>query len=436
MKLTIVIPALNEEASIGSIIERTLAARETIASHSPVDDVEVVVVSDGSTDRTAEIAAGYRDVRLIVFEQNQGYGAAIKRGFSEGTGDLVGFLDADGTCDPAFFAQLCTALIEEGAAVALGSRMGPESHMPRVRRLGNRIYALILSTLSNRVVTDTASGMRVLRRDVLPYLYPLPDGLHFTPALSARVLMDDHLKLVERPMPYEERIGQSKLNVLKDGLRFFHTIFEMTLVWNPARLFLVGAIGSLLVMVLLAMHPVEVWLRLGQLDEDMIYRLLACWMLGTLGASSLSAAVVSDHLCHLLDPTLAKPRSFAWTLLDRVYTLRGVALFLVPCAPLMVWMVGSGVWTWLSAGYVALHWSRVVFAGLMLFAVVELFVATLIVNVLRFHVSRRRTARFDAAATRRKVGAIAFPASESPACTVCQPKRSLRQAVHVAEVRY
>ena len=112
---------------------------------------------------------------------------------------MVAFLDADGTCDPAFFATLCRAIIDENASVAIGSRMGPQSSMPRLRRLGNRVYALILSALSNRVVTDTASGMRVIRREALPSLYPLPDGLHFTPAMSARVLMDDSLTIVERP---------------------------------------------------------------------------------------------------------------------------------------------------------------------------------------------------------------------------------------------
>ena len=230
MKLNIVIPALNEEDAIASIIERSLAARHTIIQDSPVIDVEIIVVNDGSTDRTAEIAARYDDVRLISFEKNRGYGAAIKRGFAESSGEIVGFLDADGTCDPVFFATLCRALLEERAAIALGSRLGPDSQMPRVRRLGNRVYALILSALSNRVVTDTASGMRVIRREMLRHLYPLPDGLNFTPAMSARALMDNRLKIVECPMAYKERIGESKLHVVKDGMRFLRTIFEMTLM--------------------------------------------------------------------------------------------------------------------------------------------------------------------------------------------------------------
>ncbi|MCH7995934.1 MAG: glycosyltransferase family 2 protein, partial [Planctomycetes bacterium] len=296
MKLSIVIPAFNEEEAIGSTIERCIEARSAILDGSPITEVEIVVVSDGSTDRTAAIAGGYEQIRLIEFERNRGYGAAIKKGFEESDGEIVGFLDADGTCDPTFFATLCTALLEESASVAIGSRMGRQSKMPRVRRLGNRIYATILSALSNQAVTDTASGMRVIRRDVLDRLYPLPDGLHFTPAMSARVLMDDRLTIVERPMAYEERVGESKLHVFRDGLRFLHVIFQMSLMWRPAKMFAATALVCLSVMTVLALHPLEVWLRYGRFHDDMIYRLLFCGLLGMVGVTILSASVVSAHL--------------------------------------------------------------------------------------------------------------------------------------------
>lgn len=388
MKLTIVIPAFNEEKSIGSIIERSLAARTTITGLSDVHDVEIIVVSDGSTDRTAEVAAGYDDIRLIVFPQNRGYGAAIKRGFEESSGELVGFLDADGTCDPNFFATLCATLIEKNASIALGSRMGPQSKMPPVRRLGNRIYAFILSALSNRVITDTASGMRVIRRDVLSKLYPLPDGLHFTPAMSARVLMDDQLTIVERAMSYEERVGESKLHVVADGVRFLRTILEMTLMWKPAKLFIVVAVTCLTMMTLLAMHPIEMWLKQGMLKEDMIYRLLFCSLLGTFGVTVMSAGVVCDHLHRLLDSRV-RPQTFLWNLLDRIYSSSGLMVLSLSSVPALGWLVGRGVWTWVSAGYVDVHWSRVVLAGLIAFGVGQMLITVLIVNLVRFHTARK-----------------------------------------------
>ncbi len=394
MKLTIVVPAYNEEDAVASTIERCLDARGTIVEGSPVEEVEIIVVSDGSTDRTAEIAGRYDDVRLIVFEQNRGYGAAIKRGFEEGTGDVVGFLDADGTCDPNFFATLCTALVDGNAHVAIGSRMGPESRMPPVRRFGNQVYALILSALSNKVVQDTASGMRVIRRDALRQLYPLPDGLHFTPAMSARVLMDDRLSIVECPMRYEERIGESKLRVWRDGILFLQTIFEMSLMWRPAKLFVAGAVVCLGLMMLMAMHPIETWIRLGRLQEDMLYRLLFCSFLGTLGVTLLSTGLICRRLHDLLDSRSARsgvvvrPDTFTWAVLDRMYSVRGVVVAGSVAVPLLIWLIGEGVVTRVLYGYVDLHWSRVVLAGLVAFGLGQTIIIVMVVNLLRFHTAR------------------------------------------------
>ena len=387
MKLTIVIPALNEEDAIASTIERSLAARSHITAHSPVTSVEIIVVSDGSTDRTAEIASGYDDIRVIVFEKNRGYGAAIKRGFEEGSGDIVGFLDADGTCDPEFFAVLCSALDEQGAAVALGSRLGPDSQMPAIRRLGNRIYAIILSALSNRVVTDTASGMRVLRREVLSQLYPLPDGLHFTPAMSARVLMDEHLGMVERPMHYRERIGESKLNVITDGIRFLRTILAMTLMWRPTRLFIIAAVTCFGLTGLFGLHPVEMWVRTGSFAEDTIYRLLFCSTLGALGVASLSAALLSHHIHRLLAHD-DKHETFLWSLLTRLHSPQGLVIVATASISGLFWLIGHGVGTWINAGYVDIHWSRVVLAGLVVFSLAQTILTSMIVQILTFHTSR------------------------------------------------
>jgi glycosyltransferase involved in cell wall biosynthesis len=148
--LTAVIPALNEEGAIGSTISRCLSARETIKRIAGLDDIEIIVVSDGSTDGTVGIAQSFEEVKVIVFEKNRGYGAAIKEGFRQGTGSLVGFIDADGTYDPEYFAEMCRVVVEEDADLALGSRLGPSSKMPRIRKLGNRIFALMLGLLCGR----------------------------------------------------------------------------------------------------------------------------------------------------------------------------------------------------------------------------------------------------------------------------------------------
>ena len=194
MKLLIAIPALNEEESIESIIQRSLDARDYICSHSPVNEVEITVVSDGSTDRTVELASRYTDrIGLIVFPQNKGYGAAIKEAWRRSDADLVSFLDADGTCEPKFFADLCERLVNDDADVILGCRINQQSEMPKLRRFGNLLFATILTAFATERVRDTASGMRVVRRSALGKIYPLPDGLHFTPAMSARSMMSNQI---------------------------------------------------------------------------------------------------------------------------------------------------------------------------------------------------------------------------------------------------
>ena len=238
--LSIVIPAYNEEDGIAQIIERVLTIRPALPAVG-VDDMELIVVDDGSHDRTAEIAAACPDVRLLRHTVNQGYGAALKTGFGQARGNLLGFLDADGTYPPEHFPDLCRVALEEQADLVIGSRMsGADSQMPFVRRVGNILFANLVSLLGNHRVHDSASGMRIIRRDALAHLYPLPDGLNFTPVMSTRALHEE-IRWREVPIPYTERVGRSKLSVVGDGTRFLQTIVWTALCYNPVRI--LGGIG-------------------------------------------------------------------------------------------------------------------------------------------------------------------------------------------------
>ena len=264
VKLLIAIPALNEETSIASTIARCLAAGPRIVAETGVTAVDITVVSDGSTDRTVELASSYGDrIDLIVFRKNRGYGAAIKEAWRRSDAELLGFLDADGTCDPELFVPLCRAVMADGVAVSLGCRRNPESEMPRLRRLGNMLFATLLSALSSRKVKDAASGMRVVRREALPALYPLPDGLHFTPAMSARVMLSNDLQLVELDMPYHEREGESKLRAGTDGMRFLRVILKTAVLFRPFRLLGMTAVPFLLVGCAMLVLPVHDWVTDG-----------------------------------------------------------------------------------------------------------------------------------------------------------------------------
>jgi len=356
--LTIVIPALNEEQAIGGTIERCLAARDRLRTEGGVGQVDIVVVSDGSTDRTADIARGYPGVAVMVFPRNRGYGAAIKAGWAKGGGDLLAFLDADGTCDPVYFVAMCREIIDRGQDVVLGCRIGPDSKMPRIRRVGNRIFALLLGLLSRRMVRDTTSGMRVLRREALKKLLPLPDGLHFTPAMSARALMDEEIAIREIEMRYEERIGRSKLHLLRDGFRFLAVILSTAAYLKVSRLTVPVMAVVTVATSLVIFEPIRFYVTHGRLEEWMIYRVAFAGMLGTIGVTLLCATIVSEHVSALALLRYGRftPRTRGLWRYETLGWLISVAMVL--------WLIAaalnlSGLRELLTTGHVTLHWSRV-----------------------------------------------------------------------------
>ncbi len=378
--LTIVIPALNEEEAIGSTVARSLEARRSIQEEAKLDTVEIIVVSDGSTDRTAEIARGFEDVRVIVFEENRGYGAAIKEGFRQGSGSMLAFLDADGTCDPQTFGRLCRAVIEQDADIALGSRLGPGSQMPAIRKLGNRVYAFLLGLLCGHAITDIASGMRVIRRGSLDILYPLPDGLHFTPAMSARALLND-LRVLEIPMSYEERIGTSKLSVVADGLRFLWAIVGGVLCYRPERLFLIGFTLCFLFSALLAAYPTEFYVKMGYVEEWMVYRFLACFLLGSAGYLLLCAGVLAHHMAYF-GPRRHGGTRFWPALLARAFRGKLLGALTAGEVVLSVFLLWPGIVEYVTTGEVYLHWSRVVVGAFGLLIAFQSLVTGVLLQVV------------------------------------------------------
>ncbi len=367
MRLSIVIPAYNEEEAIAHIVERCLTARVAIIEQTGVSAVEVIVVSDGSSDRTEEIAGEYEpEIQLIAYPNNRGYGAALKTGFAAASGDLVSFLDADGTCDPLYFVPLVNKLVEEGADISVGSRMGPDSEMPWVRRVGNRIFRGIINWLGRMRITDAASGMRVIRAERLADIYPLPDGLHFTPAMTCRAVLDLHLKIVEIPMTYRERVGRSKLNVIADGLRFARVIASIALTYKPLRFFGIPGLILTLIAMFYGVGVLHWYVQHRAIPEWMLYRMAAIIAFGTAGVNLILLGLLTERMVALLNRQERNYR--ARYLLERVTRAPG----LVTLA--LVLLVGGlvanrqGIVQYVTMGHVDVHWS---FAMFGLFAVLQ-----------------------------------------------------------------
>lgn len=276
--LSVVIPAYNEEHGISEIASRVLSVGPDLKK-AGVEELELLVVDDGSKDQTAEVASQIPGVKLVRHPQNKGYGAALKTGFSQASGELIGFLDADGTYPPEHFPQLCLAALN-GMDLVIGSRMaGEDSQMPLTRRVGNFFFATLLSLLSRQKVTDSASGMRVFKREILEQIYPLPDGLNLTPVMSTRALHEG-IKIGEVPIPYSERVGRSKLSVVHDGRIFLQSMIWTVLSYNPVRI--LGLLG-------VAGVGVAILILLGLV----LTRLSGVTSLGPWGVAGLFVALIS-----------------------------------------------------------------------------------------------------------------------------------------------
>jgi len=238
--LRIVIPAYNEEAGIAETIDRVKRA---------CPESEIIVVDDASKDATAQIARG-KGVEVISNPTNRGKGGATKVGLKHNTGNSItylAFIDADSTYPPESIPKLYQLCKDDGFQIAIGSRfLGKNRGMPVIRKIGNRIFAIMLSFYSGKRTTDTSTGLRVFNIALLPLLEPTPDGLDFDTAMTAAVLFEG-LEYAEIPIEYYARVGNSKLSSLRDGYRFLRVIMKATRKQRPMLFYCTLGIPFMLV---------------------------------------------------------------------------------------------------------------------------------------------------------------------------------------------
>ena len=377
--LSVVIPAYNEEDGIAEIIERVLAVRPALLDAGAA--LELLVVDDGSGDRPAEVVQAYPQVRLVRPGPNRGYGAALKTGFAAGSGELLGFLDADGTSPPDHFPDLCRHALD-GADLVVGSRRsGADTHMPLVRRIGNSIWSALISLLGGSRVIDPASGMRVFHRAVLQSLYPLPDGPNLTPVMSTRAVHEG-IRLVEVPIPYAERVGRSKLSVIRDGSLFLSSIVWTILTYNPVRpLGFAGLAGVLIGLAALLWLVVTRLQGVTTLSAWGIATVFGGAVAGTVGLNLFALGITFNYLVSLFvgrpvrqglfgRPVFKTPldRRFGW--LGAAARLLGLALWTASL------FLGIGAWD------PARLWLYLLGGGIMILIGVQLIVYWVLLRVL------------------------------------------------------
>jgi len=222
--LSIVIPAFNEEKSIGKVLYRIKKSLDC-----QLTNYEVIVVNDGSTDMTTKIASDFG--AQVINQQNAGYGSALKTGLLRAKGQYLCFLDADNTYPPeVIFTMLKCA---ENFSLVVGSRFTlSRNGMPFGRKVGNLVFASLVSFITGRKTTDVWSGLRIFDRKLLRVVEDLPEDLTFTPIMTLKSILYG-FSYTEIIIPYAERMGQSKLNMLRDGWRFLKSF--MLVIWSSNR---------------------------------------------------------------------------------------------------------------------------------------------------------------------------------------------------------
>lgn len=341
MILSVVVPFYDEEAAIEGVLRRCVDAAESLRRERPdLVEVEVIAVDDGSRDGSAEKAARVPGVRLVRHENNRGYGAALKSGFAEARGTWLAFLDADGTCCPLSLGNLLDKALAEELDVVIGARLHGGSRMPAVRAAGNRFFRILVGLLGGGDVSDVASGIRVVRRTAYESMAPLPDGMDFSPAMSARALLDPALRLGEAPVWYDERVGASKLSAFRDGLRFVSVIVDAGLVYRPRAFFgwcAAALLAATLVLFVLPLggpeSPLAAALR-GDADEWMYFRVILIAVFVSLAMFLTALGLVAQSLVGVVhrgrDGAFIGPGTAA--ALTRLFPAVGSVLFLVGLA--------------------------------------------------------------------------------------------------------
>ena len=229
MRVTLVVPTLNEAPSIAHVIRlfrtATSEANETVFRADPVV-WEVLVVDGASTDGTAAIAEA--EGARVIIERRKGYGRAYRTGFAAAQGDVIATSDGDATYPVETVPRLVKKLLDERIDFLTGNRMAylDRRAMTTEHRIGNRVlnlfvrvaYHRFLRDVSGRVLEDSQSGFWVFRRALLGRLRLEEDGMAFSEELKIEAILRG-FRFVEVPIRYRERWGPPKLSSWRDGLR-------------------------------------------------------------------------------------------------------------------------------------------------------------------------------------------------------------------------
>jgi hypothetical protein len=253
--------------------------------------------------------------------------------------------------------------------------------MPLTRRVGNFFFAGLLTLLGRQKVTDSASGMRVFRREILERIYPLPDGLNLTPVMSTRAVHEG-IHIAEIPIPYSERVGRSKLSVIRDGSIFMQSMLWTALSYNPVRilgLLGLGGLGIAAIVFFWILHLRSVGIL--TLAPWGIAALFLALISTVTGVNLFALGITFNYLVALFYKQSIRQGLFGKpifkTPLDRHFGWMGLlAMFAGPTTALAALLVGAESWE------IGRMWFYMVCSALLFLVGVQLVVYWLLLRIL------------------------------------------------------
>ncbi len=253
--ISVVIPAYNEE----NAIKETIDDIKKVFKENKTKDFEIVIVNDGSSDKTGEIAKA-QGVTVVNHPHNVGYGRSLKDGIRKAKFDTIVITDADRTY-PFDQAPMLLKEFKKGFDMVVGARTGSHYRESLVKAPLRKILKFLVEFTANREIPDINSGLRVFsRKTVLEYVDHLCDTFSFTTSMTLAYMMTGRF-VKYLPIPYEKREGQTKVKLVKDSLRTLQYILQSINYYNPIKIFMlfaalciIGSIGGFLLSIFMGLQ--------------------------------------------------------------------------------------------------------------------------------------------------------------------------------------
>jgi glycosyltransferase involved in cell wall biosynthesis len=235
--LSVVIPAYNEEQQIAETVHAVAAVLDA----AKIAPYEIIVVNDGSDDKTAPLAES-AGARVVSHVQNFGYGRSIKDGIAAAKYDIIATTDADGTYPLAEIPVLLEKY-HVGFDMVVGARTGEHYRESALKSPMRKLLKFLVEFTSGRSIPDINSGLRIFSRStIMPYYRHLCDTFSFTTSATLAYMMTGR-SVAYLTIPYHQRTGKSKVRLFRDSLRTLQYIVEAIVYYNPLKLFLICSLA-------------------------------------------------------------------------------------------------------------------------------------------------------------------------------------------------